>query len=397
MFSFNKKIDSDLKALIEINSGKNYRVLIKYRNFPDTLQKKISSYRGTFICLIKDCSLICANINSKAINRLLEYPEVQYICLDRYLFLCGTSISTANKIRLTNKSNLSGRGVGIGIIDSGVYPHKDLTLPENRIGTFLDLINSLSYPYDDNGHGSCTCGIIAGNGEASNGAYKGIAPGCTLHVVKSFDKLGKGYASNILMALAYLIENSSKYNIKVICLPFEQLNFNLFIYRAFDKLFIKAKSLGIICVLPSGSNKNDEGTITGLALNPNCITVSGVNTLSTISSYEYSSCGGSKKDTKPDFTAACVDIVSLNSNTSYYSERNNTKVYAPKLDTSYKSFTGTSIAAAYVAGVCVLLYENNPRLSYDDILSLLKLSSESLNLDKYQQGAGKININNVLK
>ena len=212
MFSFNKKIDSDLKALIEINSGKNYRVLIKYRNFPDTLQKKISSYRGTFICLIKDCSLICANINSKAINRLLEYPEVQYICLDRYLFLCGTSISTANKIRLTNKSNLSGRGVGIGIIDSGVYHHKDLTLPENRIGTFLDLINSLSYPYDDNGHGSCTCGIIAGNGEASNGAYKGIAPGCTLHVVKSFDKLGKGYASNILMALAYLIENSSKYN-----------------------------------------------------------------------------------------------------------------------------------------------------------------------------------------
>ena len=397
MFSFNKKIDSQLNALIKINNIKNYRVLIKYKNFPDIIEKKISSYRGTFICHIQDCNLICAKLNSKAIDNLLEYPEVRYICLDEYLFLCGTSVSSANKIRLSSKTNLTGKEIGIGVIDSGVYPHKDLTLPQNRIITFQDMINFLSYPYDDNGHGSCTCGIISGNGESSNGVYKGIAPNSKLHVIKAFDKLGKGYASNILMAISELIKISSEYNIKVLCLPFEELNFNSFIYNIFDTLFAKAKNSGIICVLPSGSNKNDEGSITGIALSNNCITVSGVNTTSGISSYEYSSCGSSKKDSKPDFTAACVDVISLNSNTSYYSERNNSKVSPPKLDLSYKSFTGTSISAAYVAGLCALLYENNPELTYDDVLSLLKLGSESLNIDKYQQGYGRININNILK
>ena len=104
-----------------------------------------------------------------------------------------------------------------------------------------------------------------------------------------------------------------------------------------------------------------------------------------------------KKDKKPDFCAACVDIVSLNSNTNYISYKNNTKVHAPKLDSSYKSFTGTSVSAAYVSGLCALLFEQNPNYSFDDILSLLKVASIPLDLPKNQQGEGKIDSNKVLK
>ena len=396
MFSLNKKLDSNLKSYMEFNTSRSYRVLIKCRNFQDSIEKRISSYKGTVIRNISIDNIICAILNSQSINRLLEYPEIEYICLDQFLNLCGISIQTANKVRLDNTINASGRGVGVGVIDSGVYPHRDLTTPFNRISTFSDLINGLTYPYDDNGHGTCTCGVIAGNGEASNGIYKGIAPNSNLHVIKAFNKLGKGYVSDVLYAINELIAMSPKYNIKILCLPFESLNHDRFIFSLFDKILKKAIDSGIIPVLPSGSGVI-EGSIVGIALSKNAITVSGLDTTSKTVSYEYSSTGAPKKDFKPNFCAACVDIVSLNCNTSYISEKNNTKLYAPKLSSSYTSFSGTSISAAYISGICALLYELNQTLSFDDIVSLLTASSDSLDLPINEQGEGYINLNKLFK
>ena len=398
MFSSTKKLDPNLKGLLASSGIKKYRILIKYRNFPDSISKKINSYRGIIIRKIESCNIICAQIKAKSIELLLEYPEVQYICLDQYLSLCGMSIPTANKVRISNKLPIYGRGIGVGVIDSGVYPHGDLTYPINRISTFVDLINDIPYPYDDNGHGTCTCGIIAGNGLASNKIYTGVAPEVNIHCFKAFDKLGKGYVSDVLFALEGLINMSENYNIKVICLPFETLYYSKFIFTQFDILLKKARLNSIVCVLPSGSNKNIDGSITGIALSTNCITVSGIDTTSSeIRSYAYSSCGAIKNDKKPDFCAACVDIMSLNSNPSYISYKNNTKIHAPKLNTSYKSFTGTSIAAAYISGLCALLFEKYPNFTFEDILSILKVASVPLDIPKNQQGEGKIDINKILK
>ena len=398
MFSSTKKLDHNLKSLLASSIIKEYRVLIKYRNFPDSISKKINSYRGTVIRRIESCNIICAQVKSKSIELLLEYPEVQYICLDQYLSLCGMSIPSANRVRISSKLPIYGRGIGVGVVDSGVYPHGDLTYPINRISTFVDLVNELPYPYDDNGHGTCTCGIIAGNGLASNKIYTGVAPEANIHCFKAFDKLGKGYVSDVLFSLEDLINISEKYNIKVICLPFETLYYNKFIFTQFDALLKKARLKSIICILPSGSNKNIDGSITGIALSTNCITVSGIDTTSSeIKSYAYSSCGGIKKDKKPDFCAACVDVISLNSNTSYISYKNNSKMHAPKLDTSYKNFTGTSVSAAYISGLCALLFEQHPDFTFDDILSLLKVASIPLDIPRNQQGEGKIDINKVLK
>lgn len=396
MFSFNKKIDSNLKAIMSLYPNKNHRILIEYNKFPDFIQKKVSAYKGIVIRKIESCNIICVKLNSKSIQRLLEYPEIQYICLDQYLSLCGMSVLSANKIRFSSNNNLTGNNIGIGVIDTGVYPHKDLTLPRNRIHTFVDLINSFSNPYDDNGHGTSVCGVIASNGESSNGVYKGIATNSDIHMFKAFDKLGKGFVSDVLFSIEELIQLSDKYNIRILCLPFELLTFNNFFYTLFDKLFIKAINSLIIPILPSGSHKNDDGTITGLALSKHCITVAGLDTSSEIKSYTYSSCGDAKKDIKPNFSAACVDIVSLNSNLSFIPEKNNIKMYPPKLDSSYKTFSGTSLAAAFISGVCALLYEKKPDLTFDDILSLLKLSSETIDIETNKQGDGKINLNKLL-
>ena len=100
--------------------------------------------------------------------------------------------------------------------------------------------------------------------------------------------MGKGSVSDILFSLEELITMSDKYNIKVICLPFESLYYNKFIFTLFDSLLKIAKLQSIVCILPSGSNRNADGSITGIALSNNCITVSGIDTTSsTIRSSEY--------------------------------------------------------------------------------------------------------------
>ena len=398
MFSFNKRLDPNLKVCINSKPYNNYRVLIKYKRFQDSILKKIYSYKGITINHIESCKIISAILNSKCIQRLLEYPEIEYICFDEYLFLCGTSVNTANKVRLSNTNRNKGKSVGIAIIDSGVYPHNDLITPYNRISLFIDLINNLHYPYDDNGHGTCTAGIIAGNGKKSNGMYSGVAPESTIYCYKTFDKTGKGYFSDILYAMELVSKEGDKGVIKVLCLPFELLSYNLFIQKLFNLMVSLINSKNITCIIPSGSNKNIDGSITGIALCNNCITVSGYDSTSNIKPYTYSSIGSKIKDNKPNLCAACVDIVSLNSDVNFISEKDGNKLYPSKLDLSYKTFTGTSIAAAYVAGICALIYEEDKNLTPRDISSMLKIACEPLgDIPKNYQGDGKINIKSILR
>src|SRR5699024_10225820 len=99
----------------------------------------------------------------------------------------GTSAEAVREAR-----NLSGIGVTIAVLDTGIYPHDDLTTPENRIIAFHDLINGETEPYDDNGHGTHCAGDAAGNGALSDGKYKGPAPEADIIGVKVLDESGGG-------------------------------------------------------------------------------------------------------------------------------------------------------------------------------------------------------------
>ena len=129
MFSYKKKLDCNLKHYISNNAYKNYRVLIQYKDFQSSVVKKINSYKGTVHHIIESANLISAELNSRSIDRILEYPEIEKIYLDEYLFLCGMSVTTANKVHFSERYGLSGTGIGIGLIDSGIFPHPDLTSP----------------------------------------------------------------------------------------------------------------------------------------------------------------------------------------------------------------------------------------------------------------------------
>ena len=86
--------------------------------------------------------------------------------------------------------NLTGKNVTVAVIDTGIdYNHPDL---KNCYAGGYDFVNNDNDPYDDNGHGTHVCGIIAGNGSRSNGTYRGIAPNARLYVYKALDEHGSG-------------------------------------------------------------------------------------------------------------------------------------------------------------------------------------------------------------
>src|SRR5579862_9651965 len=61
---------------------------------------------------------------------------------------------------------ITGKGIGVAVIDTGVCQHPDR---EGRIVAFKDFVNGNADAYDDNGHGSHVSGLIAGSGKMAGG------------------------------------------------------------------------------------------------------------------------------------------------------------------------------------------------------------------------------------
>ncbi len=396
MFSLKNKLEPTLRHALLSNLYENYRVLIYCKSLESKTINKIKSLKCDILRHIPVVNCICAILTPSALDRLLEYPQVSYIISDSYAHLCANSILSSNGVSFQNNYQLTGKGVGIGIIDSGVYPHCDLLNPSNRIKKFVDFVNNSNYPYDDNGHGTFISGLVCGSGYGSKGMYKGVAKNSHIYMIKAFNKLGKAFISDILFSLETLINESNDFNIKIILLPFETMETNEFMLSLFSKLFDLAVSKNLVVIVPSGSNNNIKSSIRGIATLSNCITVGGYNSIGTPKIYEYSSCGPFQKLDKPNLIAACVDICSLISDTQFVSERNGMKLYPHNITNLYTTYTGTSCSAAFISGICALLYENNKDLSFKDTLALLKVSSNLINSPKYMQGAGIINLDKLL-
>ena len=59
------------------------------------------------------------------------------------------------------RENLTGKGIGVAIFDTGIGYHPDLfPAGQNRLAAFIDTIYGRKNYYDDNGHGTHICGIL---------------------------------------------------------------------------------------------------------------------------------------------------------------------------------------------------------------------------------------------
>ena len=95
----------------------------------------------------------------------------------------------------------------MAVLDSGIDKnHPDLI---GKVVAEKNFLTDEVTADDLLGHGTMVAGIIAGSGNASNGKYKGIAPGASLLNVKVIDSKGDGKVSDIIAGIEWAIYNGA--------------------------------------------------------------------------------------------------------------------------------------------------------------------------------------------
>jgi serine protease AprX len=124
-------------------------------------------------------------------------------------------------VRMDADDRYTGDGVTIAFLDSGFYAHKDLTEPTNRIVAYHSIFaaaddsSSLETPDVASWHGMMTSVVAAGNGHLSDGFYRSIAPEANVVLVK-IGKTGRIPESNIEAGLRWVFANKDKYDIRIV-------------------------------------------------------------------------------------------------------------------------------------------------------------------------------------
>jgi serine protease AprX len=124
-------------------------------------------------------------------------------------------------VRLAADDRYAGRGVVVAFLDSGFFPHPDLTAPSDRILAFHDLespgraLSPRETPSDSDWHGTQTSVVAAGNGFLSGGVYRGLACEARLVLVKVGCN-GRIRDEDLARAFEWILAHHARYRIRVV-------------------------------------------------------------------------------------------------------------------------------------------------------------------------------------
>lgn len=413
------KLDDKLNERDREGKGGTSRVIIQLNPGWDTSADvvKLGGKLGKRLGLMNGMAVELPN---KVLRKLADHPGVARIIWDRPLD------SSMNRVAVTVGARavewglgLTGVGIGVAVIDSGVSTwHDDLTYKGSsslvkvkngqRVATFVDFVGGRTQPYDDYGHGTHVAGIIAGNGYDSYGARAGIAPDAHLLALKVLDGDGRGVISNVIAALEWAVTNRAAYNIRVINLSVGAGITESYNTDPLAQAAKRAVDAGIVVVAAAGNlGKNalgqpQYGGITAPGNAPWVLTVGASSTEGTISRKDdvhapYSSRGPSAIDymAKPDLLAPGTGVVSLSDPTSQlYMTRTSSLLSGilPLGSKPYLSLSGTSMAAPVVAGSVALMLQANPSLTPNLVKAMLQYTAQPYpGYDALTQGTGFLN------
>lgn len=214
-------------------------------------------------------------------------PQILYIEMPHYIsfeILSGKRSSCITQVTLPPLS-LTGNGVLVGFVDSGI----DLTHPDfqdsngnsrvlflwdqtrdeyppdgylfgteynnEQINEALQMGKTLSK--DESGHGTAAAGIACGNGNASNGRYRGIAPETELIVVKM--RKNKGLyprTTELLSGIDYCIRKALKFNRPLVLNISFGNNYGSHTGNSLSELYLNRVSLlGRISIIAASGNE----------------------------------------------------------------------------------------------------------------------------------------------
>lgn len=259
----------------------------------------------------------------------------------------------------------------IAILDTGVdLKHPDLI---NKLyANGYDFVNEDAEADDDHGHGTHVAGIAAAETDNNEG-IAGVAWNCTILPVKVMDAEGEGYYSWMISGIDYAIQQG----VDVI-----NLSLGGDADSASLKNIVKAAFENDIVVVASAGNDSSP-VLYPAAYDEFCLAVAA-------SDYDDLRPEWSNYGSEVDVAAPGVRVLSCVP----------TWYWGPG-SLPYAFSTGTSMSAPHVAGLAALIIGIKNWLSAEDIMNVIRYTSDDINNGEYPGkdeyiGYGRINMEKAL-
>lgn len=305
----------------------NVNVIIVFKDKID--KTAIQNVDGEIEKVLNNVSVVTGEVPKDMIDDLGRDKDVLAVEIDQRVQVSGQvqdwGIQTV-KAPSAWESQLTGKGLKIAVVDTGITPHKDLMIA----GGVSFTPYTPSY-VDDNGHGTHVAGIIGA--ENNDFGVVGVAPDADIYAVKVLDKDGSGNLSDIIKGIDWAITN----NMDIINLSLGTQTHSYALKQVVDKAY----NNGIVVVAASGNDGNADGigeTVDYPARYDSVIAVAAIDSANN---------RGAFSSTGAEIEVAAPGV----------------KIASTYLNEGYGIMTGTSMASPYVAGTVALLKQANPTLS----------------------------------
>ena len=162
---------------------------------------------------------------ASTVDELAADGDVSYVSPDREVNTLGhVSVTTgADAVRASGPGGsgaLDGSGVGIAVLDSGIYTtHKAFLGSDglSRIVASVDFTGAKKMDLSDSfGHATHVAGLAAGSSALYNSGYTGVASNAKLINLAVLNSQGVGQTSWVLNALDWVMANKATYNIRAL-------------------------------------------------------------------------------------------------------------------------------------------------------------------------------------
>ncbi|MFM1760681.1 MAG: hypothetical protein RL478_291 [Actinomycetota bacterium] len=248
-----------------------------------------------------------------------------------------------------------GAGVTVAVIDSGSGPHPDLDANLDAGRTMFGLIDSAGViDVDLAGHGSHVAGIIAAVADNAIGG-SGVAPQSRILPIRVLDAQGSGDSKDVSKAVRFAVDSGAKVINLSLGGSTESTSLTAAIQHAVDR--------NVLVVAAAGNGAADSP--------PKWPSASDLTLAVTAVSSDNSVASFGQRGDYIDLAAPGVEIFS--STVGIYDERK-----CPSQTPLFCKLSGTSMAAAFVAGAAALLFAAKPSITAAQVRDILQRTATDI-------------------